>query len=138
MYYKQKQMFIIMFTYQCKYIIHIPKENTMQQNITKTEFNEYKKQFNSAMNHCYLLSDTNYFNTTDYEIMMDNLRVNITKQFTNNLNDGFNTQFIGTDEFFKTFNSLHEIDYDSLCYCVTLYEEMLTKMLRIEIDKRSE
>ena len=110
----------------------------MLPSITKLEFTTYKKHFDDAMNHCHELLDNEHFDTIEYELMVDNLRANITQQFTNRLNDVFTTQFFGTDEFFETFGSLHEIDYDSLCYTVHLYEQMITKKLRIEIDKRSE
>ena len=110
----------------------------MKPTITKLEFIEYKKHFDSAINHCHELLDNSHFDTDTYELMVDNLRVNITQQFTNRLNDVFTTQFFGTDEFFETFGSLHEIDYDSIYFCVSLYEQMITKMLRVEITKRSE
>ncbi len=92
--------------------------------ITKPQFNEYKLHFDNAMNHCHELLANEHFDTVEYERLVDNVRVDITMQFTNRLNELFNTKFIGTEAFFETFGSLHEIDYDSLCFTVALYKYM--------------
>lgn len=91
----------------------------------RLKFVQEKKLFDQTIEQLFTLLDNEYYDTTEYQTMCGNLRANVTMQFTHRLNEEFKTNFVGTEMFFNTFGSLHEIDYDTLVVTVALYNLMV-------------
>lgn len=96
----------------------------------KSDFTNYKNAFEKAHANIMRLEDNEFFDTETLETICGNMRSEVNGHFIQILNEGFKTDFVGTDAFYKIFGSLHEIDYDTL-YIGNRTYKVLSKVIPV-------